>query len=201
MKRVNKININTPENYDKLFSAEIKRGHMRGCPSRLNALMLNVTKGMKVIELGCGNSTLLPSIKAKFPTNEVHGLDFSPVVIDFMKKKYPDISWLLGNVLIVKKLRDEFDYVIAGEVLEHMIHPDELLQEMSRICKPDGFLSLSVPYLELQKRGSVDDYHLWEFDIEDIRKLLTPYGETMVMLTEDSGVQHINAWCQVTKNP
>lgn len=40
---------------------------------------------------------------------------------------------------------DEFDVVILAAVLEHLYNPDEVLEKISRILKPGGFLYLDVP--------------------------------------------------------
>ena len=161
--------------------------------------MMNVKDGEKVIEVGCGNSVLLLQIKGKFPGCSVYGYDFSQVVIDYMKKQFPIINWRVGNCLIIKHESNKFNHVIAGELLEHMLHPQELLTEMYRICKRGGQLSISVPNLDAVKNKLPDKYHLWEFDKNDIMKLLTPYGKATAIITNDNGIEHINAWCSVNK--
>ena len=130
MKRVNQVNINTAKNFDCLFGKELLTGNMRDAPNRLNALMRDVKERMSVIEIGCGNSTLLTTIKAKFPKSSVYGFDFSTIVISWMRRNNPSIKWTVGNCLAIKYYANVFDYVIAGELLEHMQRPSELISEM-----------------------------------------------------------------------
>jgi SAM-dependent methyltransferase len=40
---------------------------------------------------------------------------------------------------------DSFDVVICTEVMEHVVDPQKLIQEISRILKPGGLLLLSAP--------------------------------------------------------
>jgi len=40
-----------------------------------------------------------------------------------------------------------FDYVISNQVLEHVFKPEQFIEEIYRIIKPDGLLLLTVPFV------------------------------------------------------
>ena len=40
-----------------------------------------------------------------------------------------------------------FDSLLCNQVLEHVFNPDEFVQEMNRVLKPDGKLLLTVPFV------------------------------------------------------
>ncbi|MFM2268545.1 MAG: hypothetical protein RL757_1986 [Bacteroidota bacterium] len=42
---------------------------------------------------------------------------------------------------------NHFDSAICSQVLEHVFHPDDFLQEIRRVLKPDGCLLLTVPFV------------------------------------------------------
>lgn len=39
-----------------------------------------------------------------------------------------------------------FEWVVSFETLEHIFNPEEILRELHRVGKPDGFLLVSVPF-------------------------------------------------------
>jgi SAM-dependent methyltransferase len=84
---------------------------------------------------------------------------------------------------------DSFDGVICNQVLEHVFNPDQFLQEILRVLKPDGKLLLSVPF--------VWDEHLQPMDYGryssfGLRSLLERHGfAVMEMHKMNAGIQAI----------
>jgi len=64
--------------------------------------------------------------------------------LDFRKELNPDILCDLNKEKIPCK-DNEFECIIAGEVLEHLDYPQKSLEEFYRILKDNGKLILSVP--------------------------------------------------------
>src|SRR4030042_48246 len=132
---------------------------------------------MKIVELGCGNSDLLLYVKTTFPKCEVHGIDFSPTIINWLKENTSGVDYTLGNALNTPYENNYFDFVIAGELLEHTENPRDLIKEMARICKKDGVVSVSAPFMEKDWRDPYAE-HLWQFDRQDMLDMFSPYGHT-----------------------
>ena len=80
-----------------------------------------------------------------------------------------------------------FDYILFGDVLEHLIHPQKVLKELTKNLKPGGSVIISVPnigHLELfiqvyingtwplNSRGIFDRTHLRWFTRKDIFDLI-----------------------------
>ena len=78
-----------------------------------------------------------------------------------------------------------FDWVVAGELIEHTEKPDELIKELMRVLKSGGTLALSTP-LEEAVNGAVSAEHLWSFDSNDIINLLKDYGEVSIQYYKDT---------------
>jgi ubiquinone/menaquinone biosynthesis C-methylase UbiE len=192
-KRIFEKNINTPERYDEIYDVLRIDYSDEECQSKRNQMIFGLKDGMKVVELGCGNSSLLINIKRDFPNCEVHGLDFSKRIIDFMREKTVGIEFKLGNSLNTGYKDKYFDYVLAGELIEHTEKPEELIKEMVRISK--GVISVSTPLLETSWRDPYAE-HLWEFDREDIINLLEPYGEVDTKFFFGKG-RHMVATCHL----
>lgn len=56
------------------------------------------------------------------------------------------LTYRPGNILSVDpKTLEPFDAVLAGEVLEHVAHPDRFMQSIAHLVKPGGYLILTTP--------------------------------------------------------
>lgn len=67
-----------------------------------------------------------------------------------------------------------FDTVIATELLEHVIDPEEVLFEITQVLKFDGKLIVTVPD-EIHGKSHINPEHLRKFTEKDVRKLLMQY--------------------------
>jgi len=92
-----------------------------------------IKKGSKVIDLGCGDGSLLKLLKE---TKETKGLGIeiskSGVVSSLAKK----IKAVQGRIDVKLPYRDkEFDYAICNVTLQMVMYPEVLLSEMHRISR------------------------------------------------------------------
>ena len=125
---------------------------------------------------------------------EIYAVDWSEPLIKELKERYPEVKYEVGDV---NKLRFEdnfFDWVVAGELIEHQEKPEELIKELMRVLKSGGTLVLSTP-LEEAVNGAVSAEHLWSFTTDDIIKLLMDYGEVSIQYYRDTH-NIIIAYCQ-----
>ncbi|MDP3888432.1 MAG: class I SAM-dependent methyltransferase [bacterium] len=97
----------------------------------------------KVLDLACGSGTVgLWLQKNGF---EVDGIDISQVALDLARKKGLR-KVVIGDLEKPLPFPDKsFDYVFAGDILEHVINTVGLLRETERVLKDDGRLIFSVP--------------------------------------------------------
>jgi ubiquinone/menaquinone biosynthesis C-methylase UbiE len=103
----------------------------------------------KVLEVGCGAGHILEKIK----TGQLYGIDISEIQIDRAKKR-------LGSSVELKRAPGEnipygnkyFNKILCSEVIEHVLDPREVLQEICRVLMDNGILSLSVPNENLINR-------------------------------------------------
>lgn len=199
MKRLVKKNINTPEEYNRLFkkSKEYSEFDLKRWKKMLLAF-----KGGKLIDLGCFDSPLCKIVKEKYPDSDIYGLDYAYEVIESLRKENPNINYIVDSVYNIPFTEEIFDYVTAGELLEHLDYPAEMIKEAVRILKPGGTLVVSTP-LEETGIGEVDkDRHIWSFSEKDIMKLLSPYGEVKIEIMRSQQKPYkyhfpiILAWCK-----
>lgn len=80
--------------------------------------------------------------------NQVVGVDL-PCVIDRFKSKYKFPCYICDvnqNLIIFND--DSFDFVVAGELIEHLKSPKYFVAEVHRVLKPKGKFLISCPYKE-----------------------------------------------------
>ena len=110
------------------------------------------TKGKKLLEIGCGNSILLPYLAKEFGF-EVYGIDYS-------KKGCLQSEQILKrdgiNGVIYcedafnpdKNLLGNFDFVCSFGVVEHFQDTSNTLKSFSEFLKPGGILITSIPNMK-----------------------------------------------------
>lgn len=179
--RLNENNLNSPENTNKNYlDRDLDKPRIIEYNKR-RQMIEGLKDGMKIVELGCGISNFLYLVKEEFPDCEVHGLDFADQVIERFKSDYPMINYQVGDALHTPYEDNYFDYVTAGELIEHIPNPQDLVTEMVRICKIGGVVSVTTPFLEKTWRPTdIPKEHLWEYDRDDMLNLFSKYGETKI---------------------
>ncbi len=108
------------------------------------ALKKYVSKGEKILDLGCGNGRL-----KKILGQEIYyfGLDVSKELINIAKKLYPGIRCAPTDPLSFNLENNSFDKVFCLSVLHHIPSKKfrkDFLKEIGRILKPEGQLILTV---------------------------------------------------------
>jgi len=175
MQRITDKNINTQEEYKRILESRRNSKYSSFDIKRWKRMLKHFRGGI-LIDLGCFDSLLPTFAKDWYPESIVYGLDFVDDVIEQMKKIEPVVNYVRGNVYHTYFQDNYFDYITAGELVEHLEKPYEFLKEVFRILKPGGIFVLSTP-LEETKKGEVDkERHLWSFDKKDIFRMLKPYG-------------------------
>ncbi len=71
-----------------------------------------------------------------------------------------------------------FDSLLCNQVLEHVFNPDEFVQEMNRVLKPDGKLLLTVPFVWDEHEQPYDYARYSSFGL---RALLEKHGFTILL--------------------
>lgn len=125
--------------------------------------------GDTIVELGCGLSPFLDKCDFTAPW----GLDFSAETIKRAKELYPRVTFVVGSAVATPFEDKMFEVSVAGELIEHLQKPEDLVKEMARITRRRFIIS--TPNLEFN-----DPEHLWEFSEDDLRKLMSPYGKVGV---------------------
>jgi len=150
MKRVNKENINDETYWDEHIAKP-------DFGLRQKKYLELAGWGNKIIELGCGLSPFLDKARKRY--KECWGVDFSLETIAQARKKYPKVNYACASALDTP-FDKEFDVSVAGEIIEHLEEPEQLIRELMRITKRR--IIISTARMEYN-----DPEHLWEFEAKD----------------------------------
>jgi len=97
------------------------------------------------IDLGCGESHLLSILSENKTVGAIVAYDISTENLRNAKLRYPEFVYVQGDAHFIAFRNRTFDYVIALEILEHVGSPENVLNEIHRIAKPDAKVVISVP--------------------------------------------------------
>jgi len=101
-------------------------------------------KYYKVLEIGCGYGDTLIEIKKQGIADEVTGID----LISFKKSNQEKLDhFIAGDIekLELNFISEEFDLIILGDVLEHLVDPWSVLKKIKQYLKQDGYIIASLP--------------------------------------------------------
>lgn len=107
-----------------------------------------VTKRKKVqaIEIGCGEGFSTARLRDLLPKQvTLQASEYVDELVPKAQKRNPTVPITQESIYETKHADNSFDLIFLLEVLEHLDYPDQALQELARILKPDGYLVLGVP--------------------------------------------------------
>jgi ubiquinone/menaquinone biosynthesis C-methylase UbiE len=116
------------------------------------SLLIELAKKSKnILDLGCGDGTKLSAV-AKGKTGT--GIDISSTAICIARKKYPEHTFLEGNIEKTPFDNESFDLVYSAFVFEHTRSPEKIIKEAKRILKDNGNLVIICPNYGAPNRAS-----------------------------------------------
>ena len=122
-------------------------------------------KDKKILDFGSGFG-FTTNFLAK--NNEVVALEIDSSMIEYSKKRNNYIQ-INGDLEEVKKIEDEsFDFITCHLVLEFVENPKEIMNELIRVLKKDGILSV----VRHNKNGRIIQAIVKDYDLKDAKKLL-----------------------------
>ncbi|HEV8581915.1 MAG TPA: glycosyltransferase [Thermoanaerobaculia bacterium] len=136
-----------------------------------------------VLDLGCGVG--YGSRQLARAARRVVGLDGSPPAIGFARVEFtaPNLDYLVGDARVLPFPAASFDWVVCFELIEHLRESEAVLAEIARVLSADGRLLLSTPNRPVysEARGYSNPFHVREFDIAELRALLSRSFDSVVL--------------------
>ena len=176
---------NSPAEYDRIFSERALKGKDPGDIRRWKRLIRRFRGGI-LLDIGCLDSLIFFFLKKHFSDKRFAyvGIDVAAKAIAEMSRRYqaePRARFEVRDAYAMEFPDAIFDYVVVGEVLEHLEGPKRAVAEAFRVLRSGGWLAASVPLNEAIEPGAVDrERHLWSFTAGDMLELMRPYGTVKI---------------------
>lgn len=102
-----------------------------------------------LIDVGCGPGVKLSRIARKRPATRIVGIDRTSAVT-YCRAQHTFGEWVAADLNDPASVGDvRGDVVVCADVIEHLEHPDRLLQFLRQVTKPQGRIVISTPEREL----------------------------------------------------
>ena len=158
------------------------------------------TDAKAILEFGCGEAPLGAALKKRQKCRVV-GIELDPVAAAIARKRIDAVY--RGDVReIIAILDEKFDWIIGGDIVEHLDEPWSFLSELRRVALPGARLLLSLP--NIANASLVGDLlhgrfdyvymgltcvgHLRFFTRQSMTEMLTIAGWTVVEIVPQESV-------------
>ena len=128
----------------------------------------------KLLDIGCGNGSLLHQFHEKFPEWVLYGIE--------LNEKYKDIVEAIPRVqrMFVSShpdvINDSFECITMVHVLEHILHPKTYLEKILALLTQEGILVIEVPFFVTNPYDLLVADHCSHFSRSSLCSLLLKSG-------------------------
>ena len=125
------------------------------------AKLISPSKDLKILDIGCNDGTIRNFLSEDI---EYFGVDIDNKLIQqLQQKKIKAKQADLNNEQLPFQF-ERFDYILMLDIIEHVINPQELLQQAKQRLKPEGKIIITLPndYHILNKLRFLFNRHLTE---------------------------------------
>jgi SAM-dependent methyltransferase len=126
-------------------------------------------KPVEYLEIGPGHGLyLLEAVRQLKPDCFFHGVDISPTSILMTQQVVGETAATFSHFDILESdERKKYDFITAGEVIEHLEDPKSFLRKISELLSDDGVLYLTTPV----NAPMIDHIYLFR-EVDEIRNLI-----------------------------
>lgn len=145
----------------------------------------NARLTLRLLDVGCGSGVLLYLMKENIEGNlEFYGIDLSEEALEIARKKMPGETFQKASAYALPFPDNYFDIIVSADVIEHLVHPRKMLDEIRRAGKKDSLVVIGTN-IRLTERP-LDKNHHHELFPEEFFQLASEYlNETKLTESHD----------------
>lgn len=113
----------------------------------LAEVLRGVHEPASIVDIGCGDGGATALTARVNPGHRIVGLDWSADALRHAKARGLALIQAEAEPAGLPIASGRADVVIMSEIIEHLIDPDSVLEEVRRVLRPGGTLLLSTPNL------------------------------------------------------
>jgi ubiquinone/menaquinone biosynthesis C-methylase UbiE len=111
---------------------------------------LGATGEHDVLDVGCGAGNLLENL----PGKSKQGIDLSPYMVRRARERLGNSAAIVqGDAEQLPYAGQSFDRVIASSLFSHVLHPEQVIKEISRVTRVGGRVVISICHEDQIERG------------------------------------------------
>jgi SAM-dependent methyltransferase len=160
--------------------------------NEVRAALKSMPPGSLVMEYGCGAGHMIAPLAIEFPLLNFVGMDINQPCVDVINKgakenKVKNLRAVRGDqdhpVENYKKLAD---FIWCSEVLEHVVEPWALVEEVESYAQEGGYALFTVPFgpwdvMTFMRPGQwMFRAHIWQVDKDMIKKMVGEKDEISI---------------------
>ena len=135
---------------------------------------LNLSPKSKILDAGCGSGGNIDMLK-DLTFKKIFCLDISPDSIKYLFKF--NTKNLVGKIEKLPFKSNSFDLVLATDVLEHIDHDSDALDELYRVLCPGGKIIITVPaFMSLWGPQDIESHHKRRYKINTLKRVANKCG-------------------------
>ena len=152
-------------------------------------LMDLTPEGLRVLDIGCACGATLREIGMHNPTAKLYGVELNEKAAAFAAP-FAKILTMDVEHMDLEVIPERFDYIVMGDVIEHLLDPWAAIANMHELLVPGGCIVASIPNVAFvgnimsvllgnwtyQDAGLLDRTHLRFFTYTEIVKIFEEVG-------------------------
>ena len=124
----------------------------------LRSDVIDLIKGesLEVLDIGCATGATGAQFLSSKLAKQVDGIEFNPDMASIARASLSAVYQ--GDLNSENFLSDieakleQYDYILFGDVLEHLLHPGQVLLFFEKYLKPKGKIIISLPNMVIDHR-------------------------------------------------
>jgi SAM-dependent methyltransferase len=147
---------------------------------RIIASMLDPLRFDSILDVGCGEGSLLAYLGPRYRCRHLVGLDLSESAIARARHTFPSASYIVGNIGDLPP-GESFDLVTSIDVLEHVEDDEALLRDMAAATRR---FVLCVTIQGRMRPGEQDIGHVRNYGYGELQEKMLAAGLNPIRTVE-----------------